>query len=69
MSQQIDDLIRKFTKDLAEIAPYNAVAFELFQNGSGWEYSFKNRDYSQLKKDGISMQNLRGEFIREEVAK
>ena len=50
-------------KAVMERAPKDAVAFELFINNQGYEYSIKRRNPDQLKRDGIAMKNLADEWV------
>jgi hypothetical protein len=42
----------------------DAVAMGIFINGKGREVSIKYKSAEELKTAGISMRNLRGEFIK-----
>ena len=49
---------------LRETANKNTVAFHLFVNSEGFEVELKQRTAENLKTAGISMRNLKGEFIK-----
>ncbi|CAB4171578.1 hypothetical protein UFOVP1007_50 [uncultured Caudovirales phage] len=64
MHPEIGKKISELNEALIEYAPYEAVSFHLFVNCEEVEASIKTRTPEQLKKAGISMRNLAGDFIR-----
>jgi hypothetical protein len=43
--------------------PFNTVSVEIFINADGVSLSFKTKTSELLKKAGVSMRNINGEFI------
>lgn len=43
--------------------PFNAVSACVFINSEGVRFSYKTKSSDQLKRSGISMRNINGEFI------
>jgi hypothetical protein len=43
--------------------PFNTVDVEVFISSQGVSFSYQTQDSDQLKKAGISMRNINGEFI------
>jgi hypothetical protein len=65
INQAIDDLV----KALREESPKQMIAFTLFVNSEESEVKTRTRTPEQLKARGVSMQNLRGEFIKDQPTK
>lgn len=63
MSNPIEGAIQKLVDEVRANANPNAVAFRLFINSEGHTYEFENRTYADLKRDGISMKSLKGDWI------
>jgi len=61
--ESILDAMEHLQSVLQKEAPKSAVSCEIFFNSEGFNYTFKHRSAQQLINDGISMQNLAGEFI------
>lgn len=63
MTPKIDAAMSALIEALHEEAPDQMVSFNLFVNCESWnlETAFRSAEY--LEKAGISMRNLRGEFI------
>ena len=59
MQEKIDD----FVKQIREESENTVVSFSIFINCEGYEITVKNRTPEDLKKAGISMCNLKGNFI------
>jgi hypothetical protein len=58
--QKLNELIWAIRQE----APKNAVSFRLFINSSSAQIEYDYRDGEGLKRDGISMRNLGGDFIK-----
>ena len=56
--------LREFAEDVKKYAPPDVVAVEIFINAEGHDITIKTRTADDLKKAGISMRNLAGEFIK-----
>ena len=64
----MDDLIQTKIDELVSLvkqhAPTTATSFRLFQNCENYSAEYEFRTANQLRKAGISMRNLKGEFIK-----
>jgi hypothetical protein len=56
---KIDELVALLKEDLSK----NATSFKLFVNCEEVSYTVNERGAKDLKKAGISMRNVSGEFI------
>jgi hypothetical protein len=65
MHPEIEKKIAELSAALTRHAPYEAVSFNLFVNCEEVEATIKTRTAAQLKKAGISMRNIAGNFIQE----
>ena len=59
------EMIQNFVDKVKDASGPNDVAFELFCNSGEIEYKFIRRSAEGLKRDGISMRNLAGDYIKE----
>ena len=64
MNPEILAAIDNLTNALRKGAPEQMVAFTLFVNCESTEIDTKLRTPEQLKSAGISMRNIRGQFIK-----
>lgn len=64
MNPEIQSAIDNLVSALRTNSPPTATAFDLFANHSEVEVRFHSRTPEGLKIDGISMRNLKGEFIK-----
>ena len=64
MTPNIQAIINILVSTLKQEAPDKVVSFRLFVNSQEVVTEFSERYPDQLKADGISMRNLRGEFIK-----
>ena len=55
--KELEDVIRGFGDD-------ECITVNLFFNCEGLEVTTRQRTADQLKSEGISMKNVRGEFIK-----
>jgi hypothetical protein len=60
MEKLIDDFIKK----LREKSSSTVTAVQIFVSGSDSEIVIKKRTPEELRRDGISMVNLKGEWIK-----
>lgn len=60
VEQKIKELQEVLKKELSD----ETICVELFFNCQGYKLSINERTSEQLKANGISMRNLKGEFIR-----
>ena len=64
MSEKINNAIESLVEALREESPEYMVTFKLFVNCEERRIETSERTPEQLKAQGISMMNLRGEFIK-----
>jgi len=64
MKTEIQKKINELHAALKEHASNEAVTFSLFINCEEVRVEIAQRTYEQLNSGGISMRNLRGEFIK-----
>lgn len=65
MHPEIEKKIAELSDALTRHAPHDAVSFRLFVNCEEVEATLTTRTGAQLKKAGISMRNIAGDFIQE----
>ena len=54
---------RELVESIREFAPADVVSVEVFINCEGHNITIRTRTQDDLKKAGISMRNLKGDFI------
>jgi len=64
MDIEIKDAIEELVGILKIYAPEDCVAFELFVNSEGSEAKFRHRNPKELKENGITMKNLKGDWVK-----
>lgn len=64
MNSKIEECIGRFVQDVRRLSSYEAVYFELGIGSSAFTVNVKYRTPSDLERDGISMRNLNGDWIR-----
>ena len=64
MTPNIQAIVNVLVSTIRQEAPNAAVSFRLFLNSQEVITEISERYPDQLKEQGISMKNLRGEFIR-----
>lgn len=65
MSPELTEALRHLCAVLQEECNPQTVAVELFINAEGYEINYKTRSAESLKRAGISMRNIAGDYIRE----
>jgi hypothetical protein len=60
MAEFIDDFVSKIREESED----TVTSFSIFINCQGYTLKVNNRTPEDLKRDAISMRNLKGEFIR-----
>ena len=65
MNEEIELAMNNLMSALVKVSHKNNVAVEIFINYEGFEITERFRTKASLDKDGISMKNLRGEYIRD----
>jgi hypothetical protein len=63
MNSQLEEIVAKFVDDVRKLSSYEAVHFELLVGTNEHDLAFKYKLPEHLKRDGISMRNLKGEWI------
>ena len=63
MSEKLDEALKKVREILKNECSNEAVAVTIFFNSYGYNVEVETRSPESLKRDGISMKNLRGLFI------
>jgi len=59
----MEELIDDFIKKLREKSSSTVTSVQIFVDGSNSEIVIKKRTPEELKRDGVSMRNLKGEWI------
>ncbi len=59
-----EGVIQEFVKRIRETSGDNVTTFSLFINCEEHEVKIKRRTEQDLKRAGISMRNLKGDFIK-----
>ena len=67
MTPKITNAIEALVDALREESPEQMTTFRLFVNCEERVIETSERTHAELKAAGISMRNVRGEFIRENV--
>lgn len=68
MTRPYQEIITELVDAVREQAEPTCVRFELGITGGEFSVQFDNKDAKSLQSEGISMRNLRGEFIKESPA-
>lgn len=68
MTPRINNAIEVLVDALRKEAPETTVTFNLFVNCQEWKVETSSATAAQLKENGMSMRNLRGDFIRENAS-
>lgn len=64
MDKEIEKQLNLLVALIADRAPEDCTSCNIFINCQGTNVEYSRRTAESLKKDGISMRNLRGDFIR-----
>lgn len=64
MSQKIEEAIKNLRTSLQEECNPHCVAVDIFFNAEGYEVNYRLRTPGSLKRSGINMRNLKGDFIK-----
>ena len=64
MSEQLAQALKQLRDVLQVEAHEHCVAVRVFFNSRGYEIEYQTRTPGSLQRDGISMRNLRGEWVR-----
>lgn len=67
MHIEIKDAINELVKILKIYSDDDVATFELFVNSEGYETKLGCRDGRDLEENGISMKNLKGEWIKVKI--
>ncbi len=63
MEELLVKIINDFIKKLREKSPSTVTSVQIFVDGSNTEIVVNERTPEELRRDGISMRNLKGEWI------
>jgi len=63
MTSQLSDALKGLRDILQEDAHKHCVAVNVFFSSNGYEIEYKMRSPGGLSRDGVSMRNIRGEWI------
>lgn len=66
MTKELKEAIKNLRDVLQNECNPHTVAVEVFINSEGCEINYKLRSPGSLKRSGISMRNICGDFIRED---
>ncbi len=64
MNQDIKEAINNLQEAISDYADNEITTIKLFFNCEGMELTINKRTPDQLKSAGVSMRNVRGEFIK-----
>jgi hypothetical protein len=64
MNSQLEECIGRFVQDVRLFSSYEAVHFELGIGSNEFSVNVTYRTPAELERDGISMRNLNGQWIR-----
>lgn len=64
MEHELKSMITKVADILANQAGEECVSANIFFSAQGFNIEYQFRSKESLKRDGISMRNLSGEFIK-----
>lgn len=64
MNSQLEEITAKFVADVRRLSSFEAVQFDLFIGTNEHTAEFKYKTATHLERDGISMRNLNGQWIR-----
>ena len=64
MSEKLAQAINALRDVLTEESHEHCTTVSVFFNCQGYSIEYKTRTPKSLKRDGISMRNLRGDFIK-----
>lgn len=65
MTKELKEAIKNLRNVLQNECNPHTVAVEIFINSEGYEINYKLRSPGSLKRSGVSMRNICGDFIRE----
>ena len=60
----MEELINDFIKKLREKSSSTVTSVQIFVNGSGSEIVINKRTPEELRRNGVSVRNLKGEWIK-----
>lgn len=65
MTNELTSAINQVFEILKRECPRDCVSVTLFFNSQGYTIEVNNRSYESLKRDGVSMRDIRGDFIKD----
>lgn len=63
VNKQVEQKIRELLDEVVKTYPENTVKFQLTITSEGAAIDYETRSLESLKRDGMSMRSLRGDFI------
>lgn len=66
MTTRLEDACEELCEAIAEAERDDCVSVTVFVNSEGYRYEGAYRSAASLKRDGISMRNIRGDWIAEQ---
>jgi hypothetical protein len=64
MSEQLAQALKQLREVLQTEAHEHCVAVRVFFTSQGYEIEHRTRTPGSLQRDGVSMRNLRGEWVK-----
>ena len=64
MSEQLAQALKNLRDILQNESHEHCVGVQVFFNSQGYEIEYHTRTPGSLQRDGVSMRNLRGEFVK-----
>lgn len=60
----MEEIIEKFVKDIRDASSKTVTSVQIFVGCSNSEIVINKRTPEELRRDGVSMRNLKGEWIK-----
>jgi hypothetical protein len=64
MNDKVEEAMHELHRVAREESSEECISFQVFINCNGISYEANHRDAESLRKDGVSMRNLRGDWIK-----
>lgn len=64
MSRKYQEILLELVEAVRDQCEDTCILFTLEVTGRNFSFQFENRDSGCLKNEGISMRNLKGDFIK-----
>jgi len=66
MNSQLEEIIADFVQNVRQLSSFEAVHFEVSIGTYSHQVNWQYRCAGDLKLEGVSMRNLKGEWIKSE---